>query len=135
MRLLVAVACMVGLMGQSAFATTAPSPIATFSFPRPRANEYLGYGLATDGQRVLMGAGAGSAYLFDPFTKQQLASVLLPDPRFGTSVVREGNMAVVGATYSARLYDCRVQPAGAFCRFAAGPLGWARVASALEPSD
>ena len=80
-------------------------PIATFTASGLRANEYIGYSVATDGQRVLIGTGAGSAFLYDPFTQQQLAKVTLPDPRFSTSVALQGMTGVVGTDGGAYVYN------------------------------
>lgn len=80
-----------------------PAPLAIFS--GAGLNQSVGYSVATDGQRVLIGTGTGTAFLYDPFTQQQLAKVTLPDPRFGTSVAIQGNSAVVGSLDYAFIYD------------------------------
>jgi hypothetical protein len=92
------------------FATTiteglAQVPIATFTATGLRTNEVVGYSVATDGQLVFIGTGAGSAFLYNPFTKQQLAKVTVPDPRFSTSVALQGTTAVLGTWGHAYMYD------------------------------
>jgi hypothetical protein len=82
-----------------------PVPIAKFTATGLRANEHLGYSVATDGQRVLFGTGGGSAFLYDPYTQQQLAKITLPETRFGTSVALQGNAAVIGTRGSAYVYN------------------------------
>lgn len=86
-------------------APPSPTPLAKFTAAGLRPNEYVGYSVATDGQRVLIGTDAGSAFIYDPFSQLQLAKVILPDPRFGTSVALQGNIAVVGTRGGAYLYD------------------------------
>ena len=91
----------------SAMASAAPppTPLAKFTVPGLGTNDYLGYSLATDGQRVLIGTGTGSAYLYDPFTQQQLAKVTLPSVDIGTSVALQGNTGVVAGVFEAYIYD------------------------------
>jgi len=80
-----------------------PAPLAIFS--GAGLNQSVGYSVATDGQRVLIGTATGTAFLYDPFTKQQLAKVTLPDPRFGTSVALQGNTGVVGSRSGGYVYN------------------------------
>lgn len=80
-------------------------PIAKFTATGLRTNESVGYSVATDGQLVLIGTGAGSAFLYNPFTKQQLAKFTVPDPRFHTSVALQGTTAVVSSRVGAFVYD------------------------------
>lgn len=82
-----------------------PLPIATLSIANAQANEYLGLSAATDGQRVFLGTGDGTAYLFDPFTKQQLAKVSLPNHSWYGSVALQGNTGVFGGLNAAKAYD------------------------------
>ena len=58
--------------------------------------ERMYVGVATDGDRVLVGTTRGRAVLFDPFTEQQLADFTLPDSRFGPSVALDGDFAAIG---------------------------------------
>jgi hypothetical protein len=99
-----------GLLGLAVFLTpvelVAQAPIAKFTASGLRPNEVVGYSVATDGNLVLIGTGAGSAFLYDPFSQQQLAKFTVPiDPRFSTSVALEGTTAVVGTRAGAYVYD------------------------------
>ena len=72
-------------------------------------NEYFGWSVAISGDRTLIGASqdhdngpwAGSAYVFDVTTGQQLFELLATDGEtldyFGTSVAIDGDRALVGA--------------------------------------
>ena len=80
-----------------------PAPLAIFS--GAGLNQSVGYSVATDGQRVLIGTATGTAFLYDPFTQQQLAKVTIPDPRFGTSVALQGNTGVVGSNSGGYIYN------------------------------
>jgi hypothetical protein len=82
-----------------------PTPLAIYSVGGLQTNEYFGYSVATDGQRVLIGTGTNTAYLFDPFANQQLAKLTVPIGRFGTSVALQGNSAVVGTATGTHLFD------------------------------
>ena len=82
-----------------------PTPLAVFSVSGLGSNEYLGYSVATDGQRVLLGTGTNTAFLFDPYTKQQLATLTVPPGSFGTSVALQGNSAVVGTATGTHLFN------------------------------
>ena len=95
----------------SASAATQPQPIATLSITNAKANEYLGLCTATDGQRVFLGTGIGTAYLFDPFTRQQLAKVTLPNQSWYTSVAIQGKTGVFGGQNVAVAYDFTNLPA------------------------
>ncbi|BBO33220.1 FG-GAP repeat protein [Lacipirellula parvula] len=86
-------------------APPSPTPLATFHVPGLATNDYLGWSLATDGQRVLVGTGLGSAYLYDPFTQQQLAKVTLPSADVGTSVALQGDSAVIAGTFDTYVYN------------------------------
>jgi hypothetical protein len=90
------------LAGSSLFAQV---PIAKFTATNLRVNETVGFSVATDGQLVLIGTNQGAAYLFNPFTQQQLAKFISPAWRHGSSVALQGTTAVVGATYGARTFD------------------------------
>lgn len=82
-----------------------PTPLAKLTVAGLGTNDYLGYSLATDGHRVLIGTGTGSAYLYDPFTQQQLAKVTLPTVDIGTSVALQGNTGVVAGVFEAYIYN------------------------------
>lgn len=101
-----AVACQLLVVMMAAdFVAAQPLPIATFSIANAQANEYLGQSAATDGQRVFLGTGNGTAYLFDPFTQQQLAKVSLPSQAWYGSVALQGNTGVFGGRNVAKAYD------------------------------
>jgi hypothetical protein len=91
-------------VSEDAFAAT---PIAKFTLPDATIFDFLGISVATDGQRVLAGSRNGKAYLFDPFTQQQLATLTFPDLGVydDTSVALAGNTAVIGGLGSAVVYD------------------------------
>jgi hypothetical protein len=61
--------------------------------------------VATDGQRVLIGTGTNTAFLYNPFTQQQLAKVTIPQGGFGTSVALQGNSGVVGNGVGAFVFN------------------------------
>lgn len=82
-----------------------PTPIATLALPNAKPNEYLGLSAATDGQRVFLGTGDGTAYLYNPFTAQQLAKVSLPNSTWYGSVALEGNTGVFGGQGTAKVFD------------------------------
>ncbi|WP_428304056.1 hypothetical protein [Lacipirellula sp.] len=75
------------------------------SIPNAPPNEYLGLSSATDGQRVFLGTGNQTAYLFDPFTAQQLAKVSLPSSTWYGSVALQGNTGVFGGQNTAKVFD------------------------------
>lgn len=101
-----AVACqLLVVMLAADFVAAQPLPIAAFSIANAQANEYLGLSAATDGQRVFLGTGIGTAYLFDPFTQQQLAKVSLPNQSWYGSVALQGNTGVFGGQNVAKAYD------------------------------
>jgi hypothetical protein len=91
-------------VSEDAFAAT---PIAKFTLPDATILDFLGISVATDGQRVLAGSRNGKAYLFDPFTQQQLATLTFPDlgGYDDASVALAGNIAVIGGLGSAVVYD------------------------------
>jgi hypothetical protein len=95
-------ACALFLAASAAAASF--TPIAELSGPSG-INNYFGYSVATDGQRVLVGSSSNRAYLYDPFTQQQLASLTVPGGFGGTSVALQGNTGVVGAASAARVYN------------------------------
>jgi hypothetical protein len=101
---LLATSC-IFLSAAAVAAPPSPTPLAKFTVSGIGPNDYLGYSLATDGHRVLIGTGAGSAYLYDPFTQQQLAKVTLPNANIGTSVALQGNTGVVAGVFEAYVYN------------------------------
>lgn len=101
MRLITAVALTVGLLNAtSAFGQT---QIAKLTVPGLGPNDVFGYDVATDGNLVLVGTRRGSAYLFNPFTNQQLATFNVPG--HDVSVAIEGTTAVLGTRDGAHLFD------------------------------
>lgn len=83
----------------------AKDPIARLAVSGLGTNENIGSSVATDGQLVLIGNGAGSAFLFDAFTQQQLAVFDSTASRYKASVALEGTTAVVGVRNGAIVYD------------------------------
>jgi hypothetical protein len=102
-----AISCQLLVAVPNAKAAPAPQPlpIATLSIPNAQPNEYLGMSSATDGQRVFLGTGDKTAYLFNPFTAQQLAKVSLPNSTWYGSVAIEGNTGVFGGQNTAKVFD------------------------------
>ena len=81
------------------------TPIAILNPGGLQTNEYFGYSVSTDGQRVLIGTGTNTAFLYDPFTQQQLAKLTILQGGFGTSVALQGNIGVVGNGVGAFVFD------------------------------